>query len=129
MTPSIYLRVVSKHTILDYNFLLTMLIVDKISSQITRPTINSNFSSAVTKNWASLTVFGSSVQVLSTSFKADIICGTWYLIGCTLFIRLSQWISDKGLTVNLSTLSVKIFHLLVERANKQYICRKYPVEF
>src|SRR6266542_1652374 len=87
----------------------------------TIPTINSKFSSALTKDSTSLTTAGSSVQAFFSSCKADLIWGVWYLIGCTLFIRLSQRVLDKGLMVSFGTMSRKIFHLLVERENNAYI--------
>ena len=93
----------------------------KTSCQMAIPTINSKFSSVPTKGWASLIVDGTSVQTSSTFRKVVLIWGVWYQIGCTLFIRLSHRILDKGLTVNFGTLWSKTFHLLVEHANNAYI--------
>jgi hypothetical protein len=73
MIPSICFKVLSKHTIGDYIFLLTMLTTDKISSQISILTKNSKFPIVVANDPASLTDLAPSAQVLSTSLKADLI--------------------------------------------------------
>jgi hypothetical protein len=54
MTALICSSAISMHTVLYYNFLLTIFIENRISYQITKPHKTSKFPSGVTKPWASL---------------------------------------------------------------------------
>jgi len=60
---------------LGYNFLLTVLIANKISYQTTTPSENSKFSSALIKLSASLFVFASLSQDSYNLDKANLIWG------------------------------------------------------
>jgi hypothetical protein len=77
MTPSICLRVACILTILDCNFLVTLFTENKMSRQISKRITNSKFSSALTKDWHSLTVIESwsTIDAFSSAIKDDLIWG------------------------------------------------------
>lgn len=105
----------------DCIFLLTVLTTNKISCQITMPSINSNLPSAL--NTLSASVL--SLKDISLAWrkwdKADLSWGAWYLIDWTLLIRLSQRVLDNDFSVKPGTWSSKTFHLFVDLENNIYI--------